>query len=49
MEKWEVKQLISAGVMDKRDYFNEETSILGNEEVEVDLGGRASRQTKQTM
>ncbi len=46
-EKWEIKQLISAGVLDMRDYpgFNEETGILGDEDeeagsdedVEVDL------------
>ena len=36
-EKWEIKQLISAGVLDKADYpgFNEETGILGDEDEEA--------------
>ena len=46
-EKWEIKQLIAAGVLDKEDYpgFNEETGILrddedeegSDEDVEIDL------------
>ncbi|XP_057293129.1 ATP-dependent RNA helicase DHX8-like isoform X3 [Hydractinia symbiolongicarpus] len=43
-EKWEIKQLISAGVLDKADYpdFDEETGILPKEddsddEVEIEL------------
>ena len=47
-ERWEIKQLIAAGVLAKEDYpgFNEETGILGDEDedgrgsdedVEVDL------------
>lgn len=33
-EKWEIKQLIAAGVLDKADYpgFNEETGILPDED-----------------
>ena len=36
-EKWEIKQMISAGVLDKTDYpgFNEEMGILGADEAEV--------------
>ena len=45
-EKWEIKQLIAAGVLDKSDYpgFNEETGVLpadddpgSDEDVEVEL------------
>lgn len=45
-EKWEIKQLIAAGVLDKKDYpgFNEETGILpdeddpgSDEDVEIEL------------
>ncbi|XP_066925982.1 ATP-dependent RNA helicase DHX8-like [Clytia hemisphaerica] len=43
-EKWEIKQLISAGVLDKADYpdFDEETGILpkdddSDEEIEIEL------------
>lgn len=46
-EKWEIKQMISAGVLDKKDYpdFNEETGILkeededagSDEDVEIDM------------
>eukprot|EP00049_Salpingoeca_infusionum_P022932 m.9592 g.9592 ORF g.9592 m.9592 type:complete len:1278 (+) comp5472_c0_seq1:307-4140(+) len=44
-EKWEIKQLIAAGVLDKRDYpdFDEETGIMphldegSDEEIEIEL------------
>lgn len=39
-EKWEIKQMISAGVLSKEDYpgFNEETGILGAEEEDEGAG-----------